>query len=79
MTPEGQRIITGSRDGTARVWDANDGVALVVLRGNAGQVQSIAVTPDGTQVVATQWMELFELGMQKTQGFGNYFLLVENG
>jgi hypothetical protein len=51
VTPDGQRIVTGSDDATARVWDARTGQALVELTGHTGRVMSVAVTPDGQRIV----------------------------
>jgi WD40 repeat protein len=35
----------------ARLWDAETGKEIMILRGHAGQVLSAAFWPDGTQVV----------------------------
>ena len=51
MTPDGKRIVTGSSDGTARVWDAASGLDLLCLKGHTGVVSSVAVTPDGRRIV----------------------------
>ena len=51
MTPDGARIVTGSDDSTARVWDATTGAELGQLKGHTGAVTSVAVTPDGARIV----------------------------
>jgi hypothetical protein len=51
VTPDGQRIITGSQDRTVRVWDAVTGRQLLVLQGHTRPVRSVAVTPDGQQII----------------------------
>ena len=38
-------------DKTARVWDAETGAELLQLKGHAGTVKSVAVTPDGARIV----------------------------
>jgi hypothetical protein len=54
VTPDGRRIITGSVDGTAMVWDATSGRELRKLKGETG-IRSIALTPDGKQLVTGGW------------------------
>jgi WD40 repeat protein/energy-coupling factor transporter ATP-binding protein EcfA2 len=51
VTPDGTRIVTGSADATARVWNADTGDALRQLKGHSESVQAVAVTPDGTRIV----------------------------
>jgi WD40 repeat protein len=48
---DGTRIVTASRDRTARVWDARTGVQLATLFGHGGIVYSAAFSPDGTRIV----------------------------
>ena len=49
-SPDGTRLATGSRDGTANVWDAAGGRELLTLRGHAGPVLSVAWSPDGQRL-----------------------------
>jgi len=51
FSPDGLRIVTGSEDKTARVWNAATGQELVALRGHEGAVRSAAFSPDGLRVV----------------------------
>jgi WD40 repeat protein len=50
-SPDGERIVTASNDGTARIWDGRTGRVSVVLRGHTGLVYSAAFSPDGERVV----------------------------
>jgi serine/threonine protein kinase len=50
-SPDGARLLTASRDGTARVWDTATGADLVELKGHTGDVTSAAFSPDGTRIV----------------------------
>ena len=45
FSPDGSRIVTGSGDGTAKVWDARMGTALLELSGHLGAVQERVVQP----------------------------------
>ena len=51
FSPDGTRIVTGSRDRTAKVWDARTGTALLELKGHMGRVIGAAFSPDGTRIV----------------------------
>ncbi len=48
---DGQRVVTGSPDKTAKIWDARTGKELVTLRGHKDWVTSVAVFPDGQGVI----------------------------
>jgi len=52
VSSDGQRIASGSKDKTVRVWDARSGEELECLRGHEGWVGSVAVSPDGRRVVS---------------------------
>ena len=49
-SPDGTRLASGSRDGTAKVWEAASGRELLTLRGIAGQVLSVSWSPDGQRL-----------------------------
>jgi WD40 repeat protein len=51
FAPDGQRLVTGGKDGTARVWDCTSGRELLCLRGHRRQVTSVAFAPDGRWLV----------------------------
>ena len=51
FSPDGQRIVTGSGDQTAKVWDAASGKELLTLKGHGSRVWSVAFSPDGQRIV----------------------------
>ena len=51
FSPDGTRIVTASRDHTARVWDAATGKPLTVPLEHRDSVRRAAFSPDGTRVV----------------------------
>ena len=52
FSPGGERIVTASADGTARLWDGATGASQAVLSGHGKEVLSATFSPDG-QLVAT--------------------------
>lgn len=51
FSPDGTKIVTASDDHTARVWSAEDGRPLLVLRGHEGAVTTAAFSDDGAKIV----------------------------
>ncbi len=51
FSPDGQRIVTGSEDGTAKVWDAVASREILALKGHNGFVLSVAFSPDGQRIL----------------------------
>ena len=51
FSPDGQRIVTASRDATAKVWDAATGTIVATLSGHGASVDSAAFSPDSSRIV----------------------------
>ena len=49
-SPDGKRLATASRDGTAKVWDAASAKVLLILKGHASGIWAIAWSPEGKRV-----------------------------
>jgi WD40 repeat protein len=47
----GERLLTTSKDGDARIWDAKSGAPLELLRGHFATVSDAGFSPDGRWVV----------------------------
>ena len=51
FSPDGKRVVTGSSDKTARIWNAQTGKPLRTLQGHSSYVTSVAFSPDGKRIV----------------------------
>ena len=51
FSPDGLRIVTASRNGTAQLWDARTGLQIAVLAGHTKGVNDAAFSPDGARIV----------------------------
>lgn len=50
FSPDGKRIVTGSTDATARVWDSVTGQQLLLLQGHERNVSTVKFSPDGSRI-----------------------------
>ncbi|MCS6851493.1 MAG: hypothetical protein NZ700_10050, partial [Gemmataceae bacterium] len=48
---DGQRVLTGSDDKTAVIWDAQTGRKVITFQGHTATVTSLAWSPDGQRVL----------------------------
>jgi len=52
VSSDGRKVAVGNSDGTGGVWSVNPDEELVTLRGQTADIDSIAFSPDGTNVAA---------------------------
>jgi WD40 repeat protein len=55
FSPDGKRIVTASDDGTARVWDAQNGQPVTGPLQHGHKVTSAQFSPDGMRIVTAAW------------------------
>jgi len=60
FSPDGHRILTGSDDWTARLWDSESGELLRTLEGIYSPVQGVAFAPGGRVVTASAVLALWD-------------------
>jgi WD40 repeat protein len=51
FSPDGRRVLTGSFDNTARLWDPATGHVVATFAGHTSYVSAVAFSPDGTRVL----------------------------
>ena len=52
MSSRPKAALTGSSDGTVRIWDLESGENVAAMKGDGWAVSTVAWSPDGTRVVA---------------------------
>jgi WD40 repeat protein len=57
FSADGRRLVSGSADGTVRIWDIGSGAPLLCLKGHRDRVTSVALSADGRCLVTGSWDE----------------------
>jgi WD40 repeat protein len=53
FSPDGDKIITGSRDKTVKMWESNSGKWITSYRGHDGEISKALFSPDGNRILTT--------------------------
>ena len=51
ISHDGSKLVTGSWDGTAKIWNMSDGSLIATLAGHTGAILSVAISSDGSKIV----------------------------
>ncbi len=51
LSPDGARIVTGSADTTAKIWDTRTRKEILTLNGHTQEVTAVRFSRDGRQVL----------------------------
>jgi WD40 repeat protein len=70
VTPDGSTVVTGTRDGTVRLWDTRTREPIATLTGPTEGIEEAAVDPDGRWLVAAgaDGLWRWDLDSDTTQG-----------
>jgi WD40 repeat protein/GTPase SAR1 family protein/RNase P subunit RPR2 len=52
VSKDGKWVVSGSDDGTVRIWDIETGISQATPGGHGAQVKCIAITPDGKKLLS---------------------------
>jgi len=78
FSPDGKRVLTGSSDGTAKIWDSKTGKLIHTLSGHDGYVKSASFSSDGKLILtasggtARVWDSVSGKEIQKLSLGGNF-------
>jgi eukaryotic-like serine/threonine-protein kinase len=54
-SPDGSRLVSGSKDGIIKIWDAVTGAETRMLTGHTNQISELVFSPDGKCIASGSW------------------------
>ena len=75
FSPDGKYVLSGSRDGTAKLWSLPNGDELKTFSGHSGAVNSVCFSPDGKYVLSGSddaTMKLWDLTTNRVMTFSGH-------
>src|SRR5437667_12906614 len=66
FSPDGQRLASGSRDSTVKVWEVATGKEVFTLRGHTEPVFSVAFSPNGRRLASSSYDRTVKLWDART-------------
>jgi WD40 repeat protein len=83
FSPDGKQVVSGSWDGTVRLWDAATGAPLLTLKGHSSSVKSVAFSLDSKLLpilqVSSHWVveDNVNILLAASRLLGNLFSYLE--
>ena len=68
FSTDGTQIVSGSEDGTVKVWDAHTGADILSHKGHLAAVTSVAITVDGKRIVTRALFSMRPSGRWHSHG-----------
>jgi WD40 repeat protein len=65
--PDGKVLATGSQDTSIRLWNAENGDELAILRGHQGYVEAVSFSPDGKRIASWARNDLFVWDLEASE------------
>lgn len=77
FSTDGRRVLTGSDDDTASLWDAETGVETAVLKRGSGYLLRASFSPDGKRVLAgsSRLVKIFDVSRSESVARGRALVL----
>ena len=66
FSPDGQAIVSGSNDETARLWDVKTGQLIHMLTGHEQRIKSVGISPDGGIIASASANSIIKLWSLQT-------------
>ena len=63
ISPDGQKLISGSLDNTIKIWNLKSGEELRSFPPQSSIVESIALSPDGQTLISGGWGNIIKWNM----------------
>jgi WD40 repeat protein len=68
VTPDGEQVISGSQDGTLKIWNLKTGILVDTIAAHNGSVNAVSIIPDGSHIISGSYDNTLKVWNLKTRG-----------